>query len=345
MGKTYVFIPPIRKTTGGVAVLLQLVGILRSGGVEAILALREAGRAPDEAGELPSVAFDQANPGPEDVWLVPEGWPNALAPGLSGKARCMVYCQNWAYFFNGLPENVSWKNLPVSFIAVSHPVSLFIETALGTAPPILRPGIDLGHFHPPMAKPTASPVRVAYMPRKNKALAEQIKAMTESRRSVTGVAAEWVPIEHLDRDGVAETLRSCHIFLATGYPEGFSLPPLEAMACGCLPVGFTGFGGWDYMRQARTGDPEPSFPLRSVPWGGNGMYAHDGDVLAAALALDEALRWWAKGGRRLEAALAACRETVSHYGLDRQREAVMALWKGVLGENRTQTAGGVNGPA
>ncbi len=328
MGKTYVFIPPIRKTTGGVAVLFQLAGILRDAGFEAVLALREAGQAPEAARDFPSVAFDQARPGPDDVWLVPEGWPNALAPGLTGKARSVVYCQNWAYFFNGLPEGVSWKSLPVSFIAVSQPVALFIETAIGAAPPVLRPGIDLGHFHPPAKKPNASTIRTAYMPRKNKALAEQIKAMTQARRSATGIAVEWVPIENLDRDGVAETLRGCHIFLATGYPEGCPLPPLEAMACGCLPVGFAGFGGWDYMRQARPGDPAPSFPQRPVPWGGNGLYAHDGDVLAAALALEEALCWLTNADPRLDAALAACRATVSHYGLDQQREAVLALWNG-----------------
>ncbi|MDI7251748.1 MAG: glycosyltransferase family 1 protein, partial [Actinomycetota bacterium] len=43
--------------------------------------------------------------------------------------------------------------------------------------------------------------------------------------------------------------------------EGFGLPPLEAMACACLPVGFTGLGGHDYMRQA-----DPDLPGAARPW-------------------------------------------------------------------------------
>lgn len=43
-------------------------------------------------------------------------------------------------------------------------------------------------------------------------------------------------------------LRRSKIFIAHSFPEGLGLPGLEAMACGCLVVGFTGGGGKDYMR-------------------------------------------------------------------------------------------------
>ena len=53
-------------------------------------------------------------------------------------------------------------------------------------------------------------------------------------------------------DGLSESMlideyQQADIFLAIAYPEGFCLPPLEAMHCGCVVVGFTGGGGNEYM--------------------------------------------------------------------------------------------------
>lgn len=49
-------------------------------------------------------------------------------------------------------------------------------------------------------------------------------------------------------DEMAESYQKADIFLATGYPEGFSLPPLEAMKSGSCVIGFSGGGGLEYMR-------------------------------------------------------------------------------------------------
>jgi len=46
----------------------------------------------------------------------------------------------------------------------------------------------------------------------------------------------------------AHALQQTRIFVAHSFPEGFGLPGLEAMACGCTVVGFTGGGGSDYMQ-------------------------------------------------------------------------------------------------
>jgi len=49
-------------------------------------------------------------------------------------------------------------------------------------------------------------------------------------------------------DQVAKRLRDAHVYVSTGVREGLGLPPLEAMAAGCLVVGFAGGGGLDYAR-------------------------------------------------------------------------------------------------
>ena len=317
-------------------VLHQIASHLYAMGRDVFLTPREKDPwSPAISKDVPVCPFEDLRLFPEDIWLVPEGWVNALAPGLNAGARCVVYCQNWAYLFSGLPENVRWKSLKVSFLAVSHPVALFLERVLGDAPPVLRPGIDLSLFTPPEEKPSG-PVRVAYMPRKNKAFVSQVRSILEARGSRRARDVIWEEISGLDQEGVAQVFQRCHFFLVTGFPEGCPLPPLEAMACGCLPVGFAGFGGFDYMRQA--GEPwdgayVPWWPLREVPWGGNGFWVADADVLALALALERAVSW-IPGHDNYHAALEAGQKTAHAYSLKKQRENVVQIWNNLAGEAR-----------
>lgn len=324
--RTFIFLPPVSKPTGGVTVLRQLADILHQAGREASLVARDKGgwRPAGLADAAPVIEWQDLRLTGSDIWLVPEGWINALSPGLYASAQCLSYVQNWAYLFSSMPDGVDWHSLPVEFLAVSDPVARFIKESTCKDAPVLRPGIDRTIFHAPKAKPRGK-VNVAYMPRKNKALAEQIRAIFDHRCG--GTEVNWLPIDGLDAHGVADVLRAAHIFLATGFPEGCPLPPLEAMGCGCLPVGFTGFGGWDYMRQMA---PAPRYApwigLREVPWAGNGMWCADGDVLDAAVSLSEAVNLFNENDPLLAEALAAGQATANAYSLEEQRLAALALW-------------------
>lgn len=332
MPTNYIFLPPLKSPTGGLAVLHQVAASLHSAGLPVALVPREPQPwTPDCSRDVPVVQWTDLALGPDDLWLVPEGWVNALAPGLNSGARTVLYVQNWAYLFSALPPGVSWSQLAVQFLAVSDPVAWFIRESTGQDAPILRPGIDLALFQPPSAPLPAAPVRVAYMPRKNKAWAAQIRAVVENRaaRTPSSPAIEWIEIAGQNQEGVAAMLRRSHLFLATGYPEGCPLPPLEAMASGCPVVGYGGLGGFDYMRQAAPlpGAFAPWFPLCDVPWGGNGLYAADADVMAAALALEAAVGWAHCGDPRYTAAVDAALATAQAYSTEHQRQSVLALWR------------------
>ena len=324
--KTYIFLPPVKKPTGGITVLRQIADILHQGGHEAYLVARDkTGWRPEGlANTAPVIEWEDMKLTSEDLWLVPEGWVNAFTPGFEASAMCVSYVQNWAYLFSSLPEGADWHNLPVEFFSVSDPVRYFIKETTYKDAPVLRPGIDRSIFYT-KAKKTCGPVTVAYMPRKNKAVAAQIKAIYEHRNEPGSV--RWLEIDGLDAYGVAEAMRASHIFLMTGFPEGCPLPPLEAMACGCLPVGFSGFGGWDYMRQVQEVPRfTPWWPLREVNWSGNGFWCADGDAMDAAQCLEDAVKMVSECDLYYEATLMAGQETADAYSTEAQKEAILALW-------------------
>lgn len=319
--RTFVFLPPLSRGSGGLTVLTELVRALNAAGFEATGVVREGAAARD----VPCLMWEEASPGSRDIWLVPEGWPNALAPGLQAKARCVMWVQNHSMVFSALPEEFLLSKLPLHYLAISAPVARFIRIVLQHPPPILRPGIDPAVFHPAESKP-GGPLRIGWMPRKNKALGLQIQTCLRHMRQDKAPPVTWESIHGLDQAGVADALRRCHLFLATGYPEGFSLPPLEAMASGCLVVGFAGYGGWDYMRQAWDEMPGPWFGAEdSLP--GNSLVAPDGDVLAASSALGMALRWHEEGNPRLLRTLKAAGETARRYSKEAFAANAVALWE------------------
>ena len=326
--KTYIFLPPLPRGSGGLAVLRRVGVVLRNAGFPVCFVLREAST---EENGVESLPWRDARPRAEDIWLTPEGWPNALLPGLSAGARSIVYAQNWAYLLSCQPQHAHLENLPLEFLAVSEPVARFVDMSLGKHAPVLRPGVDTALFCPSPARKDGESLRIAFMPRKNKAFARYIRELAEARlrRRVPPFPLEWMSIEDRSQAEVARMLQTAHIFLCTGFPEGCPLPPLEALACGCVPVGFTGLGGWDYMRQAADfpGAAVPVWPLRATPWAGNGFYAADGDVPGAVFALEAALDVFAHGGEELTALRRAGQMTAAAYSLEEQERAVIALWR------------------
>jgi glycosyltransferase involved in cell wall biosynthesis len=106
--------------------------------------------------------------------------------------------------------------------------------------------------------------RIAYMPRKWPGLAERLRA--EIRQPV-----EWLPIDGCTEAETAGILAGSSVFLNLGRVEGFGLPPLEAMAAGCVVCGFAGEGTTDFAT------PE------------NGFWAAENDMGGCLRAIDHAL--------------------------------------------------------
>jgi glycosyltransferase involved in cell wall biosynthesis len=342
--RTVIFIPPLKKVSGGLVALQELACLLARLGFDvAVASTAQPGAVLDGVDIcVPRLSWNKPFLGPHDIWLVPEGWPNAIAPGAGAGAQTLVYVQNWLFMMTALPEGVRWSRLPVRYLAVSRPVRWFCEDALGlTVDAVLPPSIHPDFFVQDTRRDTRDKhVRIAYMPRKNRALADQIRAVALACLETGGYGArvEFVSIHDRPRGEVARMLASCHIFMSTGFPEGFGLPPAEAMACGCVPVGFGGLGGFEYMRNPETcalrGLYSPPFDLPPVEEtaklaAGNGFFVSDGDVLGAGRALAHAVRLAHAGGGPWEALVANCRATAKNYTVEAREKAVQRIWDGL----------------
>lgn len=346
--RTVFFIPSLPKLSGGMAVIFELADSLQRQGYPVALsgpdgASGNLGLSKDFLCKFEWLPWKDVSGGgvlcPSDIWCVPESWPNSMVAGVKGGARTIVYVQNWAFLMDCLPQGVSWKQLPVEYLAVSHPVAWCMREVFGLDNlGVLTPSIPALYYGQNRSVCRDEKVRVAWMPRKNRALGGQILQIATARLQGMDEAVELEvrAIENMDRAGVAAVLADTDIFLSTGFPEGCPLPPLEAMACGCVVVGFGGVGGFEYMRNPADinlpGLYRPLYELPALDWDCNGLYASDGDVLSAGLLLAEAARMassvpahphWER--MRQGAAL-----TAERFNQNKWDQRVLRIWSGLM---------------
>ncbi len=89
--------------------------------------------------------------------------------------------------------------------------------------------------------------------------------------------------------------------------EGFGLPPVEAMSCGCLIVGFHGQGGLEYAT------PE------------NGLWCAEGDPMNVVDAITSAVEKLRTGDPAINNMIQSGRRTAAAYTSQRQANELIAV--------------------
>lgn len=153
--------------------------------------------------------------------------------------------------------------------------------------------------------------QICYTPRKNELLVRQVINILKTRNALRNF--ELVPFSGLPQAKVAQLMRESALFLNFAQYEGFGLPPAEAMACGCIAVGFHAGGGREFMK------PEFSFP---VPCGEVITYAET--VESVLIEYDQAPHRFAAMGK------AASDYVLSTYTPQRETEDVISFWRNIV---------------
>jgi glycosyltransferase involved in cell wall biosynthesis len=308
----YYLCPDHAAPSGGIRAIYRHVDILNRAGMSAAVLHHSEGFAcrwfehTTRTAGASSVALSS-----EDVLVVPEIYGPFLSR-LPRRPRLVAFSQNAYLTF----EHVGDAAAPPyeifdAALTVSPDSAEYLRFAFpGLRVEIVANAIDPAVFHPQADAPGR---RLALMPRKRPGDAEQILRLLGDRLR----GWEVVRIEGEAEAAAAAMLRSAPIFLALGRQEGFGLPAAEAMASGCLTIGFPAFGGRELF--------DPSFATA----------VEDGDVLSAARALAEAMaRYEAEPGEARALGALAAEHVRREYSLARQAESLLAFY-GSLGRRHS----------
>lgn len=290
--------------SGGVRMLYRHVEALAAAGFDAAIIQPANQFRPWFSSSAPVLGVERLQAlTPDDILVVPEDH-HALLADLAGlPIRRYVFAQSFILMTG---SHLSPPNPPLGLtgcLTISPIVADYARMIYGLEPVVVPNGIDTGLFVPRAKQPV-----IAYMPRRQGLDADII------RRGFLHHHPDLADIPWQAIDGQTEAVTSAllgqaafFLSLSPTY-EGFGLPPLEAMACGCLVVGFHGIGGRIYAT------PD------------NGLWIPDGDHLAAIDALAVGVRWWRDNDPAMTAMIGRGQETASQYGLDKQFQGVVTAW-------------------
>lgn len=297
---------------GGVRIAHHHVALLRRNGFDARILLVDKAR--DSFFEQDGVVFEPVPRGSrasaDDIFVVPEPWHNHIRDLTRVGLRTLVFCQNHFNVFHGLRDATSYLDLGVEEVfACSRVIAAFLEREMGLPPvSVIRNGVDHARFRPGEKR-----LQIAYMPRKMANEADFIRGLFRLRHPEFR-DVPWVSIVGVPEAEVAEIMAHSAVFLALGRNEGFGLPPVEAMAGGCLVVGFVADGGREFATER------------------NGIWCPAEDYAAVADGLARALRL--HGTREGTAMVGNARQTAARFGLDAMEEDLVAFWSARIGGGR-----------
>ncbi|MDH3348525.1 MAG: glycosyltransferase family 4 protein [Desulfobulbaceae bacterium] len=183
----------------------------------------------------------------DDILICPEIIP-AAAVNYAPRSK-VGFVQNWALVEKGTGLGKSYEDFGFTSILVcSNYLKNYMEQCSKLPIDEVVNGIDLQLFHADSRE--RKPGSVLYLNRRN---VEDAREAIKLLPSNLAAEADFIELENkYSQRELAAHYRRADIFLAIGYPEGFSLPPLEAMACGCAVAGFTGGGGLEHMEHEKT---------------------------------------------------------------------------------------------
>ena len=301
--------------SGGQKMLLRHVEALQKMGFNALYWTNRSCRLPDwmkyeAAVEWGTPLLD------DDILVLPEDAPQAIASVAGRPRRVAVFCQN--HYYMAASSFDALGTIPrrsfLGFIASGRTIAASCARAFPEAPVRVIPCFaDERLFRPAPARVDT----IAFVPRKRPLEARAIRAFFQ-RLYPQHRELPWVAIDGMAEQQVAETLGRATLFLSLNRLEGVGMTLLEAMASGCVPAGFTGLGAREFTNPT------------------NGFWVEEDDCEAAADALARAADLIRQGGAGCAAMESATRETASRWTYAAFHEALEAVWSELAPDARSQ---------
>ncbi len=280
--------------------------------------LNLASSAPEVDG-APSVLlrdYNQLIPG--DVLVMAEPVANILSKFRTDGLVKICHNQNPYYTFLSYGTAEDYRAAGVSDLLCCTHFTRDQLSDFGFDQPmhVVRPFIDVRYDVSAEAlTPSTFAARgltLAYMPRKRGLEGKFIIGALRSRHP-RHADIRLVKIEDMDRNAVADALKSSQVFLSLSQIEGLGLPPLEAMRAGALVCGFHGGGGQEYATDA------------------NGHWFEDGDLMGIVDRLADIFDRIKAGDYLVEMRRNAY-ETAGEFSRENFLTQLEAAWRAILGD-------------
>lgn len=311
----FVCYPDTNQPIGGVKQIYRQVELLDQAGWDAaVLQEKQGFRADWFASKAPVIDLESYVASPpsaeRDLLVLPETWLSNVPRYLPGIPK-VIFNQNAFYSF-GLSGHCDIRTLELyrhpdiqGVVTVSNDSRDLLVQGCGIPAErchVVVNGIDSQLFHPPSLKRR----RVVFLGRKHVDHARKVALMASIHPRLRTLNFEELPrLQHAD---VAAALRDALLFLSCGHPEGFGLPLAEAIACGCLVVGYHGLAGRDF-----------ALPHMQV--------VEFGDLLGLLQGIDRELqRFDAAPNAVIQERLAAAEAILSRYSLEQERDCCLRTW-------------------
>lgn len=295
---------------GGVRMLYRHVDILNANGFDAAIVHSSSGFRIDWFQHSTRVLHMPVKLNEQDIAVFAEVGGLKIAGWAPGH-RKVIFNQNAYYTFlrypmEGRVETPYLHPEVVATIVVSEDSRQYLQHVFPSLPiHRIRYSID-----PKLYFPQEKKRQICFMPRKNKEDAKQVLYILRYRKKLAG----WTirPIDGVSEARAAEILRESAIFLSFGHPEGFGLPPAEAMAAECIVIGYDGGDGAEY-------------------WPGHGIRIEMGNTLAYAQAVERVLEDYGRDPARLKLmAHDAGRFVRDTYSPEAERQSIVECWEKII---------------
>ena len=339
----YFLTPDYSFPSGGVRVIYQHVDILNAHGIQAYVLHNKPGFRCDWFENTTSIAYlntsllrrgyskilkylnqelpfemhllnaPTAKIGADDYLVLPEiDGPNMinLAPGVSK----VILNQNCYLSFQGY--SLVQDNVKTPYDSSELKAVLTNSTDGENFLNYVFPQTPITRFHlsiDPKVFPfqAGKKRQICFTPRKNELLVRLVINILKSRNVLNNF--ELVPFAGISQSEVSQLMQDSAIFLSFGLNEGFGLPPAEAMACGCIVIGFHAGGGREFF------NPEFSFPIES------------GDVLGFSQIIEQVIQDFDNQPEKMtKMSQAASEYVLSHYSKQQEENDIVNFWQKIL---------------